>query len=520
MIIKYYERDETMKSRKLNCERVILLALIVLLEAALIFVLWYWFRGLLYWVRGILHVLSILIVVMLLQYSRHLSSTLMYILGILAFPVAGTLLFLIISVDFFTNKNLKSIYKSAHASEKYFERNDDVLQEMSEKAPHLSGQFRYIANSAGFPFYRNTGFQYYGFGEEGFPQMLADLKTAEKFIFMEYFIIQEGKMWNGILEILEEKAKQGVDVRLIFDDMGSIMTLPHNFLEVIRGKGIKVVSFNRINPLLSVMMNHRDHRKITVIDGRIAYSGGVNLADEYINDYVKYGRWKDNIIRITGESVWSYTVTFLSVWNAFYKDDDDFTRFKAPASEVIPGPQDGYIGPYSDTPLSTEMTGQDIYINMLNQAERYCYIMTPYLIIDTDMENALILAAKRGVDVRIMTPGIPDKKMIFQITRSFYEELINGGVKIYEYTPGFVHAKIFVSDDRVATVGTINLDYRSLYLHFENGTYLFDSAGVQAVLDDFNTTLNDCHPMTKEESKFSILHGFVVSVLRLIAPML
>ena len=264
-------------------------------------------------------------------------------------------------------------------------------------------------------------------------------------------------------------------------------------------------------------MNHRDHRKIMVIDGVTAYSGGINLADEYINVKHIHGHWKDNVIRITGEAVWSYTVLFLTNWNAYTHEDSDYTLWKR---EAVKGEPDGFIAPYGDTPLDFQLTGQDVYLNILNHARHYCYIFTPYLIIDTDMMNSLILAAKRGVDVRIITPGVPDKKIIWRITRSYYPNLIQEGVKIYEYTPGFDHAKVFVSDDEIATVGTINLDYRSLYLHFENGTALFHSAEINAIKADFLEAQKASHLVTMEEGRMGIFRTFFYLVLRIFAPMM
>jgi cardiolipin synthase len=296
------------------------------------------------------------------------------------------------------------------------------------------------------------------------------------------------------------------------------MTLSGNYARKLEEKGIKCISFNRINPILGIIMNHRDHRKIMVIDGKTAFSGGVNLADEYINVKVIHGHWKDNIIRITGEAVWSYTVMFLTHWNALRPEDENFEVFRC--SEPIPGEKDGYIAPYGETPLDLEITAQNIYMGILNQAEDYVYIMTPYLIIDTELINALILAAKHGVDVRLMTPGIPDKKIVWDITRSYYSNLIRGGVKVYEYTPGFVHAKVFVSDDYTATVGTVNLDYRSLYLHFENGTYLYGSKKILDIKQDFLETLEQCHLMTVKEIRSNPFKELLLSVLRLFAQLM
>ena len=324
-------------------------------------------------------------------------------------------------------------------------------------------------------------------------------------------------MWNSILEILEEKVQAGVDVRVMYDDVGSFFTLSGSYAKKLEAKGIKCISFNRVNPILNIIMNHRDHRKIMVIDGKVAFSGGVNLADEYINVKVVYGKWKDNMIRVKGEAVWSYTVMFLTHWNALRKEDEDFLKYKV---EDALTNYDGYIAPYGETPLDYEITAQNVYLSILHSAKDYCYIFTPYLIIDTEMINSLILAAQSGVDVRIVTPGIPDKKLVFSITQSYYQQLIEGGVKIYEYTPGFVHAKVFVSDDKVATVGTINLDYRSLYIHFENGCYLYEVSTIQDIKQDLLDTMAQGHEVALEDTINNPIKEFFISVLRLFAPMM
>ncbi|MBO7676472.1 MAG: cardiolipin synthase, partial [Erysipelotrichaceae bacterium] len=340
---------------------------------------------------------------------------------------------------------------------------------------------------------------------------------AKKFIFIEYFIIETGYMWNSILEILEEKAKEGLDVRVMYDDLGSFFLLPASYFRQLEEKGIKCLPFNRINPYLNIIINHRDHRKIMVIDGKVAFSGGVNLADEYINYIERFGKWKDNIIMIKGEAVWSFTVMFLTHWNAIRDTDTDFEKFTVRTNSRK---SDGYIAPYGETPLDKENSSQNIYLNILNQAQDYCYIYTPYLIIDTEMINALILCAKRGVDIRIITPGIPDKKVVFSITRSYYRQLVEGGVKIFEYTPGFVHSKVFVSDDILATVGTVNLDYRSLYLHFENGAYIFGSEKIAEIRDDLVGAMEEGHEVSLKECKYNVIKEFALSVLRLFAPMM
>ena len=498
--------------------RMLILIILILLEASFL-------SGLIKYVpadwmtmiEAVLRVLSLFVVLFIISYSRHLSSDLMWIVVILVAPVGGILVWLFLEVmSRFDSKIYKDIQKETEQAKTYFQQDPKILLEAAADSD-LAGQYRYLHDSSGFAIYPNTGFQYYGLGELGWKAMLTDLQDAKEFIFLEYFIIEPGTMWDAIHSILKEKAAKGVVVRVLYDDMGSLNTLPGNYWKSLKKEGIDAVAFNRIHPIINGIMNHRDHRKIMVIDGKVAYSGGINLADEYINVKTIHGHWKDNVIRITGEAVWSYTVLFLTNWNACTHEDSDYRRWKR---DAVTGESDGFIVPYGETPLDNRLTGQDVYLNILNNAKRYCYIFTPYLIIDTDMTNALILAVQRGVDVRIITPGVPDKKIIWRITRSYYPNLLDGGVKIYEYTPGFDHAKVFVSDDEVATVGTINLDYRSLYLHFENGTALFRSREITAIRDDFLEAQKVSHQIVPKDIQSGFFRTFFYLVVRIFAPMM
>lgn len=499
--------------------RTIFMILVALIEIIGLVYIFNYFNEQAAWIETILRLLSVIIALMLVTRSKHLSSDMIWILLIIIVPVFGTALYLFLGANLFMSRTFRNIMVETLVADKNYVQDQSVLDEMYKEAPEFKGQFKYIAESNNFPFYRNEEFDYYPLGDDGFPVMLEELKKAEKFIFIEYFIIEEGKMWNSILDILKEKAAAGVEVRVMYDDLGSIGTLSARYTRTLEEMGIKAVTFNRVNPFLNIIMNHRDHRKIMVIDGKVAFSGGVNLADEYINAYVKHGHWKDNIIRVKGRAVWSYTVLFLTNWNALRHDDDDYSKFRHEfKGEAITS--DGYIAPYGETPLDNDLTSQNIYLNIINQANEYVYIATPYLIIDTELMNALILAAQRGVDVRIITPGVPDKKIVWRITRSYYDELINGGVKIVEYTPGFVHCKVFVSDDKVATVGTINLDYRSLYLHFENGTYLYGSEKIMDIKKDMLDTIDKGKYVRAEDFKLSLFREFMLSVIKLFAPLM
>lgn len=432
------------------------------------------------------------------------------------FPIVGALLYIVIGGNLHKSKVLKAIKQSEEKGNKYFIQDEKIKKEIESQN---NGKINYLMNYLNFPVTKNNNINYYKLGELAYPEMLKELKNAKKFIFLEYFIIKNGTMWSEILKILEEKAKERLDVRLIYDDMGCIALLPTSYPKQMKEKGIKCIAFNKLNPFLGVIMNNRDHRKMMIIDGKTVFSGGMNLADEYINLEHPYGKWKDNGIKITGEAVWNFTIMFLNMWNSYRKDDEDYKKYKYDFSKENLE-QNGYTIPYGETPLDNEIVGENVYLNIINQAQKYVYIMTPYLIIDTDMINSLILAAKRGVDVRIVVPGIPDKKIVYSLTTSYFETLIKNGVKIYKYTPGFVHSKVFVSDDNIATVGTINLDYRSLYLHFECGVFMQDVEEIKDVKKDLVDTIGESHFVSKKEAMPKLLKSVWQAVLRLFAPLM
>lgn len=511
------------KLRKALFSRTTMMLATVILELLLIAGLAKWLGGVTGWIAGGLRIIAIFLVLKIVRTSRYLSSDLMWIMLIMLFPVMGTAFYLFVGANLITSRATWSMVKATNDSRRSYLQDPEVLRNLVETYPECEGQAKYLSGYAHFPAYQNHigDFEYYPLGEDGFPEMLKAMESAEKFIFLEYFIIAKGTMWDRMHAILKRKAEKGLDVRVMYDDMGSFTTLPMSYAKKLQKEGIRCIPFNRISPVLGAIMNHRDHRKILVVDGKVAFSGGINLADEYINQKVRFGHWKDNVIRIGGEAVWSYTVMFLTHWKALSKQEEDFEKFRAASSHDLKGAwPDGFIIPYADTPLDNAHVGQDVYMNILNGAKKYCYIMTPYLILDNEFVNALVLASCRGVDVRIVTPGIPDKKTVFGVTRSFYETLIQGGVKIYEYTPGFVHAKVFVSDDRTATVGTINLDYRSLYLHFENGTCLIGSTKVLDIRKDVEETIEKSHEVCLKEARFNFFVNTKNSVIRIFAGQL
>ena len=381
---------------------------------------------------------------------------------------------------------------------------------------------QYIRSSSAYHAYKNTQTKYYPLGEQIFEDMLIEISKAEKFIFLEYFIIYKSGMWDRLLDVLINKAAEGIEVRLIVDDFGSQKLFTNTYISQLRAKGIKILRFNPMLPVLLLFMNNRDHRKITVIDGRTAFTGGINISDEYIGEKVRFGIWKDTGIKLQGEAVWSFTLMFIEMWDTFCKTEErinDYESYKVEHEENID--TDGFIIPFGDSPLEQERLGENVYMDILNQAEHYCYIFTPYLIISEKMIQALQMTAKRGIDVRIVTPGIPDKKIVHRLSRSYYRNLIESGVRIYEYTPGFLHAKSFVCDDNVAVIGTINLDYRSLYLHFECAALLYGAGVIDAMKEDAVQTLSESKEILLDgNGKRRFASELFDAVLHLFAPLM
>ncbi len=410
--------------------------------------------------------------------------------------------------------------------EKTKAENVEIFQEVCGKIESFESEdradavCRYLTAYGNFPVYGEGEVRYFKCGEDAYPVFLDELKKAKKFILLDYFIVEQGKFWNSILEILLEKAMQGVQVRIIYDDFGCITTLPpkyERYLESLH-ENIRCMTFNNIIPFVAVRMNNRDHRKITVIDGKVGFTGGVNLADEYINEKVRFGYWKDSMVRIKGNAVNSLTVQFFNFWNAFYKTKDDLGNYLLPikneASMSALTEHGMRLQPYDDSPIDKISVAETVYLDIINRAKKYAYIFTPYLILDDQMRTALAMAAARGVDVRIVVPGIPDKKVVYRLTRANYETLQRAGVKIYEYTPGFLHSKSIVSDDECAVVGTVNFDYRSLYHHFENAVYFANCPAVLDVKRDAEETFAVSKLCEKGYPKRLLIGRLIDSVLR------
>ena len=464
--------------------------------------------------------LSMIVVAYIINSNSNPSVKLAWIVPILVFPLFGGLLYMAVGGKRPKRRMRRALEKAGELTAPYVPHSGALREAISREHPHLAGQLAYLERQ-GYPVYGHTQAEYFPLGDLNFPVMLEELKKAEHYIFLEYFIVQEGTMWNGILEILKEKAAAGVDVRFIYDDVGSLFKLPGGYYRTMEEAGIKCICFNPFVPFWSMIMNNRDHRKILVIDGHTAFTGGINLADEYINIHSPYGHWKDSGLILRGEAVWSLTLMFLHMWNAFRPMDTDLDQFRPHVWRPEPFAGEGYVLPYADTPLDEETMAENVYMNLINGATKYVYIFTPYLITDHEMTTSLCLAAKRGVDVRIMTPGVPDKKTVYQLTRSHYPELLDNGVRIFEYTPGFVHAKCVVCDDQIATVGTVNFDYRSLYLHFECGTLHYNNNVVWQVKEDFLQTLTRCREVTEyQKERLSFVREIYYAVLRLFAPLM
>lgn len=440
-----------------------------------------------------------------------------WLLFVLILPIAGFMLYFL----FYSRKLQEKFVRRLDELKKYrYERNQiKILNELERENSHAAAQAKMLCSISGASVFGNTKQTYYPLGEDMWQAMLTDLEKAEKFIFMEYFIIEEGKFWNSILDILKQKAASGVTVRVLYDDIGCMSTLPGDYAKTLRSYGIEAVPFSRMRGQADGEFNNRSHRKICVIDGKVGYTGGVNIADEYINKIVKFGHWKDTGIRLEGEAVWELTRLFLSDYGLNVKalPKDEYELY--PTSDIV---ENGFVVPFGDgpSPIYEHRVGKSVIQNMLGGATRYMYMTTPYLIIDNDLCTSIESAAMRGVDVRIIVPHIPDKRMVFGMTKSFYHRLMKSGVKIYEYKPGFIHAKSYIADDEVAMIGTINLDYRSIVHHFENGVWMYKCNSIKDLKADIEATMAKSIEITPDMLKTGLLTRFIRSVVRIFAPML
>ncbi|MEG0963378.1 MAG: cardiolipin synthase [Lachnospiraceae bacterium] len=510
------------KVKKFLLGRATIVALAILIQLSWLFSFFYGFSIKFSFVNTIIDILGIIVVLTIVNKRGNPSYKLAWTFVILSIPFIGLLVYLIFGRSELTIRTCKRMEEVNQVLAKALPNSEECLLELKEQDYHVYNQSRYIEEWAKFPLYQNTATKYYPTGEEMFPDILEALKSAEHFIFMEYFIVENGFMFEQILDVLKEKAAQGVDVRFIYDDFGCVTTLPAKFYKQMRKFGILCVRFNPLYPVMSVIMNNRDHRKILVVDGKVGFTGGINLADEYINKVERFGYWKDTGLRLEGEGVWSFTIMFLEMWDYINQTlEENLDQFRPSRYQTQPFVSDGYVQPYADSPLDHETVGENIYMNIINRAKKYVYIFTPYLIPDNEMIRALQIAAKSGIDIRIFMPGIPDKKVVYWMGQSYYEQLIECGVKIYQYKPGFLHAKCFVCDDEIATVGSINMDYRSFYLHFECGVWMYHSKAVLQVKEDMLKTIQESEEITLEfcQKRPAIIRT-LLGIIRIFAPLL
>lgn len=457
-------------------------------------------------------------------FARHMNASyrMFWMMVVMAFPMAGIVFYAIMGRKNSTRRMRREFEEIDHELFRKLKQSRKTLETLEKEDQRAAGASNYLWKTCGFPVYQNTRVKFFPDAAEAFESQLQDLENAQHHIFMEYFAIEEQGAFEKVFWILKKKAAEGVEIRMIYDDIGSIAFLNRKFNRKMEEAGIHCIRFNPVLPLLNIFINNRDHRKIMVIDGKIAYTGGYNMANEYFHITKPYGFWKDTGIRLEGAAVRSFSLIFLEMWDLLSHTDPNCDVKKY--LPEIPGgiESDGYVQPYADSPLDDEPTGEEVYMNMLRSAKNYAYFVTPYLIITDEMRREMVGAAKRGVDVRIITPGIPDKKLVYQETRSYYSGLVRGGVRIYEYTLGFCHAKMSIVDDRSATVGTINLDYRSLYLHFEDGVLFHRSSIVGEIKADFEKMLLESEEVTDRYRKGAqtILQRSVRALLRFVAPLL
>ncbi len=464
------------------------------------------------------------IIAMIIFEKDNLSAgyRMMWLLIIIPLPVSGLLYYLIFAKRPLPPKKSSLLHKLERRASSCIAQDYKTVKQLLEINPSVKRTVEYLSTNSASPVYANTTSEYFAMGEDFFSHFLQELSQAKQFIFMEFFIIEDdSKMWQQTLEILKYKAAQGVDIRILYDSFGSLPRLPNNYHLYLQQLGIKCYPFNELHFTMKVtdykFFNHRDHRKLIIIDGNVGYSGGVNFADEYINEIQPFGKWKDTAFCLKGPAVFKLTTLFLTLWDFTANTNTNFESYKCNKNYNC----DGFVQPYGDSPLDNEKVAENTYMSIINNAKNYIYIMTPYLIIDSEMIQCLSLAAKSGVDVRIITPGTPDKQYAFHVTQSYYKSLLKEGVRIFEYTPGFLHAKMYLSDDSVAIVGSANMDYRSLYLHFENCCVFYNSHFVDNVKSDFSQTISQSREITIQDTQNISLHKKVSQVFfRFFAPLM
>lgn len=503
------------KTFKFIMSRFFIISMLILVQISILaYSIWQLGNGGFYFYT-FFNILSFIVALSIVNREFNPAYKVSWMLFVLSIPFAGVSFYLLFGRAKMSKRRKKVLHNKYNVISRHLKQDIDVYNEIPNE--QVKRTARYITNTTGGPIFKNTKTLFLSPGEKMYQELLERLKDAQKFIFLEYFIIEKGRMWDGIFEILKTKVSEGVEVRIIYDDFGCINRLSKRFKKDLIELGIKVVNFNPYRPRLSMFMNYRDHRKLAIIDGNVAFTGGINIADEYINEKERFGHWKDSAVMIEGEAVWSLTLSFLQLWN--YEDDTliDYDKYRPTKFAQT----DGYVQPFADGPLYSHLSTENTYINIINSASEYVYITTPYLIIDNEMMTALKNAALSGIDVRIITPGIPDKKTVFIVTQSYYRELILAGVKIYEYLPGFLHSKSIVSDGVVGMVGSANLDYRSLYLHYEVSCYMYKSQAVRDLEKNCLKIIDNSKQITFEEyQKISFWKKLLAFFLRALSPLM
>lgn len=489
------------------------------LQLGLLAVGYFWLRSYSFLFYGLFVITSVIVVLHIFNARGIPDMKLSWMFPIAIFPIFGAIFYAVIITQPGTKVMYNRLKELKKQTKKHVMAKRDTWDRLCAESPHMGRFAHYLYNCDASPVYDRTQVTYFPLGDELFPAIVEELNKAEKFIFMEFFIVSEGYMWDVIHGILKKKAEQGVEVRFMYDGTDVLFNLPNYYPGILEAEGIRCKMFAPIKPIFSPHYNNRDHRKILVVDGKTAFTGGVNLADEYINRKQRFGHWKDTGIIVKGDAVERFTYMFLEMWNESERQPEAFEKYACPAGSLLPS--DGYAIPYSVCPLGPERVGEQVYLDIINAAHSYVHIMTPYLIPNHEMLMALIYAAKRGVEVIIIMPHIPDKKYAFLLAKTYYDELLEAGVRICEYEPGFVHAKVFVADDEKAVVGTVNLDYRSLYHHFECGIILYRNSQIARVEKDVQETLGKCIEQTREDIKKQKLWEKVFGwVLRIIAPLM
>ncbi len=501
--------------------RIFYILLAFLIQIAAILGVLYLFKSSFVVYYGLITLIQFVVTLYIINDSIDPSYKLTWMLVITFLPILGIFLYFLL-VGGNSKKLFAKRFSRVNAKVKKnlsgYSENNSVMEQAAAANPYFGALCHYMYHSCDFPVYKNISSKFYPTGEAFFDDLLIELNKAEKFIFLEYFIISEGKMWNSILKILKEKAKNGVEVKILYDDFGCVTNLPYAYPNMLKKYGIECRVFNPINLAINLIYNNRDHRKICVIDNKVAFTGGANLADEYINHIERYGYWKDFAISFSGDAVSTYTLSFLAMWelnsSAHKLQYSDYIT----SSENTTEGYNGYILPFTDTPFDKEPVSHNVYLDIINKAQSYVYITTPYLALDNLISNALYNAAKRGVEVCVMIPAIPDKKIVYQVTMGNSIRLLKNGAKIFKYTPGFLHGKSILSDDKIAVVGSINFDYRSLYLHCENGVILYETDSLLKIKEELRSVMADSEELTN--TKINIFVKMYRSVLTIFAPLM